>query len=395
MRNSIQATERRSTNATHRRTQPALAVAHVSTVHPRGDTRITVKELRTLAAARLGAVCLCVQDGLGDEAPEDCSVIDMGPRPASRAGRWIVGSYRVWRTMVRLRPRVVHFHDPELIVVGILLRLRGFKVIYDVHENVPQQIMQKSWLPRVVRLPMAICAKGLEWLGSAVFDGMVVATPPISKRFPPGKTVVVQNFPRAEELLPVDPVPMRDREALAVYVGGLSEIRGARGMVDALARVPSHYGLTLSLAGTFSSQALRLQLSQAPGWSRVQEAGWLDRGAVARLMGRARMGLVVLHAVPNYVESQPVKLFEYMSAGLPVIASDFPIWREFAADCSIFVDPLEPQALADAMVWILDHPDEAERLGRKGRELVEKRYNWAKEGEKLVHFYAQLMRAAC
>jgi glycosyltransferase involved in cell wall biosynthesis len=148
----------------------------------------------------------------------------------------------------------------------------------------------------------------------------------------------------------------------------------------------------LSLAGSFSSESLRLELMQSPGWSRVQEAGWLDRGAVAKVLGRARMGLLLLHPVPNYVESQPVKLFEYMSAGLPVIASDFPVWRDFADGCSIFVDPLEPKAIVDAMVWILDHPDEAERLGRKGRELVEKRFNWANEGEKLVHFYNRLMR---
>jgi hypothetical protein len=362
-------------------------------VHPRGDTRILVKELRTLAAAGLGAVCLCVQDGRGDEVLEGgVSVIDLGPKPASRVGRSIVGSYRVWRTVRRLRPRVVHFHDPELIVVGLLLKLFGFRVIYDVHENVPQQILQKTWLPKLVRTPVAICAKGVESLGSAVFDGVVAATPPIASRFPARKTVLVQNFPLPEELRPVDPAPMRDREPLAVYVGGISEIRGIRGMVEALALVPSHYGLMLSLAGTFSSDSLRHALVGSPGWSCVREAGWLDRGAVARVMGRARMGLLILHPVPNYVESQPIKLFEYMSAGLPVIASDFPLWRDMAGECSLFVDPLDPQSIADAMVWILDHPDEAERLGMKGRELVEKRFNWAKEGEKLVQLYGRLLR---
>jgi glycosyltransferase involved in cell wall biosynthesis len=375
-----------------RMTQRPLAVAHVSTVHPRGDTRISVKELRTLAAAQLGAVCLCVQDGLGDEALEDgASVIDLGPRPASRASRWIVGSFRVWKAMRRLRPVVVHFHDPELVVVGILLKIHGFRVVYDVHENVPQQILQKTWLPKAVRMPVAVCARGMEWLGSTVFDGIVAATPPIARRFPAPKTVVVQNFPLPEELRPLDPVPMREREPLAIYVGGIAGIRGVREMVAALAAMPAHYGARLALAGTFSSESLRRELVDSPGWPQVLEAGWLDRSAVARLMGRARMGLLVLHAVPNYLESQPIKLFEYMSAGLPVIASDFPLWREMAGGCSIYVDPLEPREIADAMAWILDHPGEAERMGRKGRELIETKYNWATEGGTLVRLYDRLM----
>lgn len=385
MPDSIQPTQRRSTNGP--------AVAHVSTVHPRTDTRIYVKELRTLAAAGLGAVCLCIQDGRGDEVlPGGVTVIDLGPRPASRIGRSIIGSFRVWKAIRRLRPKVVHFHDPELLFVGLLLKPFGYRVVYDVHENVPQQILQKTWLPRVVRTPVAICARGVESFAAAVFDGIVTATPPIASRFPARKTVLVQNFPLPEELRSSDPAPMRDREPLAVYVGGISEIRGIRGMVEALARVPSRYGLKLALAGTFPSEAFRAELVRSPGWARVEEAGWLDRAGVARTLGRARMGLLILHPVPNYVESQPIKLFEYMSAGLPVIASDFPLWREMAGECSLFVDPLDPQSIADAMTWILDHPDEAERMGKKGRALVEQRFNWTKEGEKLVQLYGRLLR---
>lgn len=384
MPDSIQPTQGRSTNAP--------VVAHVSTVHPRGDTRIYVKELRTLAAARIGAICLCVQDGRGDQVLEGgVSVIDLGFRPANRIGRAVVGSLRVMKAIRRLRPRVVHFHDPELIVVGLLLKLCGHRVVYDVHENVPQQVMQKTWLPRFARTPVAACVKVLESVAGAVFDGIVTATPPIAGRFPARKTVLVQNFPLPDELRPANPAPMRNREPLAVYVGGISEIRGIRGMVEALRRVPPRYGLKLALAGTFPSESFRAELVRAPGWSQVEETGWIDRAEVGRIMARARMGLLVLHPVPNYVDSQPIKLFEYMSAGLPVIASDFPLWREMAGDCSLFVNPLDPGSIADAMTWILDHPEEAERMGQKGRELVEQRFNWTKEGEKLVQLYGRLI----
>jgi glycosyltransferase involved in cell wall biosynthesis len=294
--------------------------------------------------------------------------------------------------VTRVRPRIVHFHDPELIVVCVLLKLLGFRVIYDVHENLPLQILYKDWIPRFLRAPMASCATVLERLGAARFDGVVAATPSISSRFPSSKTTVVQNFPRPEELWCVDGGAIRDREPLAAYVGGITEIRGAREMIEALARVPSKYRLKLCMAGAFSTEELRHELMRSAGRSKVEEQGWIARDAVARLMSRARMGLLVFHPVPNHLESQPNKLFEYMSAGLPVIASDFPLWRDIAGSCAIFVDPLDPQAIADAIVWLLDHPDESERLGRKGRVLVETKYNWAREGEKLVRFYRELMR---
>lgn len=112
------------------------------------------------------------------------------------------------------------------------------------------------------------------------------------------------------------------------------------------------------------------------------------------LLGHARIGLVLLHPTPNYYDALPVKLFEYMSAGVPVIASDFPLWRKIieGAGCGLVADPLDPHAIASAIEWLLTHPDEAEAMGKRGQEAVRKLYNWEHEAKALINFYERLLK---
>jgi len=110
------------------------------------------------------------------------------------------------------------------------------------------------------------------------------------------------------------------------------------------------------------------------------------------MLGASKVGLVVLQPVSNMGEALPVKLFEYMSAGIPVVASDFPLWRSIVeeANCGILVDPEDPVAIANAMQWVYDHPEEAEAMGRQGREAILSTYNWSNEEEKLFALYSTI-----
>jgi len=175
----------------------AWTVVHFTTVHPRGDTRIRVKETASLAEGIGAGVALYVQDGKGAERDEvsGVEVVDTGPPPRGRARRMVLGAWRMYRAVRAAQPRVAHFHDPELIPVGLALKLSGIKVVYDVHEDVPRQILGKHWISPWLRRPVAWAAEAFEWLAGRAFDGMVAATPTIARRFPEHKTVTVQNFP--------------------------------------------------------------------------------------------------------------------------------------------------------------------------------------------------------
>ena len=369
----------------------ATTIAHVTTVHPRGDTRIAVKEAATLQRA-LGGVALFVQDGGGNgTGPGGVRVVDTGPRPASRLLRMTGGAWRMTRAVAAARPRIAHFHDPELIPAALWWKIRGIKVVYDVHEDLPRQVLTKPWIPRLLRRPVAGLVTLAEGLAGRLMDGIVAATAKIGARFSPARTAVVQNFPDLRELSFAALMPHAARPPHVLYVGGITEIRGIETMVRAMALVRTP-GARLRLAGSFASPALEARMAALDGWDRVDPLGWAERREVHRLLSEVRAGLVLLAPAPNYVEAQPVKMFEYMAAGLPVIASDFPRWRALVgdADCALFVDPGDPAAAAAAIDGILADSARGEAMGARGCAAVRTRFNWANEAETLLELYRRL-----
>ncbi|NIA22337.1 MAG: glycosyltransferase [Anaerolineaceae bacterium] len=367
-------------------------VAHLTSFHPPYDTRVGCRECRALAEAGYEVVIVAACD------PSEAAACDIEvrriPKPKTRPGRLLVTLPGILRAAMREKARVYHFHDPELIPVGLLLKLCGKKVIYDVHEDVPRQVMTFDFLPPMVRRLVSVCVAATEWVGARCFDRIIAATPTIAARFPPGKTVTIHNYPIADELTTAAPRPYRERPMRVAYVGGLSAYYGLREMVRAMGHLDDLPEARLSLAGrAFSPPELEDQCRQLPGWERVDFVGWRTREQLSAMLDNSRVGLVVIHPTHNYRQAYPTKLFEYMSAGLPVVASDFPVWRQFveSADCAILVDPLDPEAIAGAVRRLLENPDQAEAMGRRGREAIVQSYNWELEAEKLRECYRQLL----
>ncbi|GAB6162897.1 hypothetical protein JCM12298_20570 [Desulfothermus naphthae] len=107
--------------------------------------------------------------------------------------------WKLFRLALKEKADVYHFHDPELIPIGLILSLFGKKVIYDVHEDVPKQILIKDWIKsNSVRKFVSLFFKGFENLTCIFFSQIVAATPDIAKKFPAQKTITIRNFPILE-----------------------------------------------------------------------------------------------------------------------------------------------------------------------------------------------------
>ncbi len=150
----------------------------------------------------------------------------------------------------------------------------------------------------------------------------------------------------------------------------------------------------LNLVGAFSEKDVEDEVKNYNGWANVNELGFLGREGVADVMSRSKAGIVTLYPIINYMDALPVKMFEYMSAGLPVIASDFALWREIVEgnSCGICVNPLEPKEVAQAIEYIIAHPQKAEQMGQNGKKAVIEKYNWGVEEKKLFKVYEKISK---
>jgi len=364
-------------------------IVHITCVHPPFDARIFHKECKTLA--RNGYEVKLVAQHDKDEIVDGIQILSIS-KPRNRLERMFFSVIESYRKAVAEKADLYHFHDPELIPAGILLKVRGYRVIYDAHEDVPTQMRIKNWIHPVFKGIFGSMAAAAEWIGSGVFDGVVAATPKIATHFPGKKTVVVQNFPQLAESLENAATPYREREPILAYTGVVSHLRGAMEMVEALGKIPDGQKVQLQIAGFFSPADLQSRMQNLSGWSRVVFLGWQSRPEIAALLGRARIGLVLLHPTKSYLDSYPTKLFEYMAVGIPVITSDFPLWRKIISEakCGMVVDPKDPSGIANAISWMLAHEDEAEAMGIRGRRAVLERYNWESEARKLLSISEKL-----
>ena len=150
----------------------------------------------------------------------------------------------------------------------------------------------------------------------------------------------------------------------------------------------------LSLYGNFSPNDYELKLVNLKGFRKVEYLGWVEHEKVAELLKDYDAGIVCLHPIPNYITALPIKLFEYMAAGLPVIASNFPLLREIVEgnNCGLCVNPLKPKQIAGALKYFIERPEESKKMGENGRKAVLEKYNWENENKKLSKLYHDILK---
>lgn len=367
-----------------------MKIAHLTSAHSRYDTRIFLKECVSLAAHG-HQVWLTVADGNGNEVKSGVTIVDAGSS-RGRMDRIRRAPTRVLERALQINADVYHLHDPELLPIGIKLKKRGKKIVFDAHEDVTKQLLTKPYLSPIFRWMLSKVFGIYEGKVCRRLDAVVAATPCILEKFRAMgvNSICINNYPLPHELT-AGPLDWPRKKYQVCYVGGVSRIRGIIELTQAMASVAT--SVRLQLVGTFSEMDVEADAKASTGWERVDALGHLSRDQVAAVLADSMAGLVTFLPVPNHIEAQPNKMFEYMSAGLPVIASDFPLWREIIEGnaCGMCVDPLDPTAIARAIDYLVLHPQEAESMGHAGQRAVQEKYNWLSEEAKLLQLYESLI----
>jgi glycosyltransferase involved in cell wall biosynthesis len=370
-------------------------IAVVTTAHAWGDPRVFERELAACLEWGLEThvfVPLAEPPARSGWSADPRLVLHPLAMPAGRGAR-VRLALGVWRQVLRHGPfRLVHFHDPELVPAMALLGLLrpATYTLYDIHEDLPLQVASKNYLPPALRAPTARLAQCMLRTARELFSGFAPATEAIARDWPAAQTRVLHNYPKA--LFGLAGAPPDPRRIL--YVGGLSRVRGIPLALEALRearlRLPD---LRLELIGRImeADTGRAVRAAVAEGW--CAHTPWLEPAALQARAAGAGVGLVTLLPTPSYLESLPTKLFEYMAMGIPVLASDFPLWRRLVeeADAGRVAAP-RPGALAQALVELCSDPERLRRHALAGRAAYQERYRWEVEAGNL-HWH--LRRARC
>jgi glycosyltransferase involved in cell wall biosynthesis len=365
-------------------------ICHLTSVHSRDDVRIFHKECRSLIGKGY-RVILIVSDGKSDKVREGIQIIGLA-KFSNRLLRMFFSPLMIFLRSLRVNADLYHLHDPELIPIGLLLKLFGKMVIFDSHEDVSKQILGKPYLGETSRFFLSRSYLVFESIVCRWFDAIIAATPYIRDKFLKinSNTLEVNNFPILGELFEGIP-SWSKRKKQVCYIGNIAKIRGIE--EDILSTAFFKNDITLCIAGRFTDSVFEKQAKSLSQWNSIRALDWLSREEVKQLLNESMAGLVTLHPRENFLDSLPVKMFEYMSAGIPVIASDFPMWRAIIEknQCGICVDPMNPQQIADAVNTLVENTELAETMGKNGRDAVLREFNWSIEEQKLFYIYERVL----
>lgn len=372
-------------------------VTILSSVHLALDNRVFYREARTLAGAGYAVTLIAVHDH--DEVRDGITI-----RALPQVPRW--RRPLLWRRLLGMamttQADIYHFHDPELLLVSPFLRLRtGRPTVYDIHEVYPEFVEVKDYLPGWLRRPLAGLTRVVEPALARHESGLIFADDQIAAAFEGANKpkVIVPNFPDLAQLSGSEAAPLPDAPNKTIlYLGGMERNRGAGLMLTAfhqvLQTVPD---ARLLLVGHFAPPELEQEIRRRAHELGIEAAvniiGRVPYEAVPGYLRQASIGWVPWQAARKNELNVPTKLFEYMSAGLPVVASDLASIRPFVEPgrSGLLVRPDDSQAHANALVCLLAQPDKAASLGHRGLELVQTRFNWEAVAPRLLALYDQLL----
>lgn len=301
---------------------------------------------------------------------------------------------KVYRKALEVDADIYHFHDPELLPFGRKLKRLGKKVIFDSHENYGDQIELKPYLPAAVRKSVASMYRDYEKRIVKTLDCVILPCAFEGKNPFQGysrRVAFINNFVQLDRFPDVPASCDAKHPRQLVYVGGLTEARGITCDVLASAKAESK----LVLAGNIS-EAYWSQLKEMPAFSTVEYRGKLNREQVVELLAESQIGLFTLLNRGQYwkLDNFGVKVFEYMAMGLPIIFAASPYNKRMVEQYhfGICVDPENIEEFAGAIRYLLDHPEEAQKMGQNGRRAVEETFNWGVEEKKLLALYEEILK---
>ncbi len=343
-----------------------MKICHISSVHPSRDTRIFYKECISLKKAGYD-VTLIAGNNQTEETVGGIKIIDFPPFK-NRLFRMLFAPLRMFNLARKQKAKLYHFHDPELIITGIMLRMMGKQVIFDIHENIVKQIKSKKFLlfPSLLSgLFMPFNFIACKWFHLILAEH---SYEPIYKKSSKSYEIIL-NMPGIGFLEPYN-VPDRSGLNNIFYIGRVTKLRGVDVSLKAL-HLLKHQGIetTMHFVGDID-EALKKELENLDYYDQIKKNvifhGRMNLDDGYELAKDCLIGISVLKPIENYLESYSTKVFEYMAVSMPVITSNFELYKKVVEkhECGLCIDPEDPRELADAINCQVMDKERATAMGR-------------------------------
>jgi lipopolysaccharide/colanic/teichoic acid biosynthesis glycosyltransferase len=377
----------------------------LSAVHPPRDKRVFQKEGISLARAGFRVVHLCPGTEPGHETAEGVELVTYRHRPG-KLFRLLMLPVLFWKARA-IDADAYHCNEPDSWLVGVALRLLcGRIVVFDCHEHYPGQVVR--WLPWSLRTIGAWATRYYLQVLGLLTDRIVLAKYSVADDFSWSRsrhTVVLNTTPLAA-IQDTDRAgaPRSTREEPAtftfVHIGVIRRERGSEELLLAM-RILARRGVKsfrVLIIGEFkdgSEQAFFDKARVFGLYDQIEFHRWMPFAEAFALVRQSHAGLILFQkTLANNVRGMPHKMFDYMLAGLPVIAPDFApdiVGVLDKAGAGLLIDTGEPEALADAMQALIEDGCLARQLGERGRQAVLEKYHWERDAQTLIAAYHELL----
>lgn len=368
-----------------------MKVCHVTSAHKRYDGRIFRKQCVTLAKEGYEVILLCI-DEQENEIKDGVKIISINKKFKNRYHRIISAKKILKKHCVKIDADIYQFHDPELESLAYYMKKLGKKVIFDSHEDYVASIEDKKWIPSLLKKPIKKIYEKLEKNKLSKLDGVFVSSPHIYSRLKNvnTNTVILENFPTLDEIN--NQISKRDNNVIC-FGGGISRQWMHHNIIKAIEKIKD---VKYILAGPVFDGYLD-ELKSLKGFSKVTYKGQITKSELNDLYSKCEIGMALNDYVANvgYHEGSlgNTKIFEYMASQLPIIATDFNVWKKIIVDenCGICVNPNNIDEIENAIRKLVNNPKLATEMGKNGYNLVISKYNWENIKDKLLNTYEDVI----
>lgn len=380
-------------------TNNKVKVCHLASKHKMNDMRIFEKECKALAKADFDVTLIGFGETAKTETSDGVRCISLVCPVKNNLELLRKRNKLIYETAIKVDAALYHIHEPELLPVAKKLKRKGKIVVFDSHEFYGWQLRDNIHKIKIIKVSpsfMKVLGKLYMHYEERVcrkLDAVIqVCTMNEVDYFANrcNKSLFIRNLPNSDDYKRKTPINFSNDISIAM-IGGITKERG----ITELIKATSQAGSRLALAGDFTPKSYRTELEQMPEYKCVDYKGFLDKEGMVAVLEQVQIGVSTLLNVGQYdkIDTLPTKVYDYMAMELPVIISDTAFANKMNEKYhfAICVDPSDPDAISNAILWLKHHPEQALEMGRNGRKAIEEEFNWEKESKKLVDFYKELL----